>query len=75
MKRIPQYGEMVPGRLKSKIDGLNVTLLDCSPLLRDSLRYGFMYNRKKGLTRRYDWIDWWRRFQFPFMREYNGTES
>lgn len=61
MKRVPQYGEMVPGRLKCKLDDLNVTLMDGCPLLKFSLRYGFLINRKKMTHRSWGGLRWWNR--------------
>lgn len=60
---IPQYGEMVPGRLKAKLSSLSQEILMGVPVLNHSIHVGFLTNRKQGIVFRWQGLRWWRRLE------------
>ncbi len=70
MKRVPQYGEMVPGRLKMTLDSLNSVLWGWSKLFKEGTGIGFMSNRKKWIRHSpYDLL-WWNRLEAAITRSF-----
>ena len=73
MKRVPQYGEMVPGRLEGKLRGLSIYILKACPILDRAIHYRF-YTRKMKTWRRYD-LRWWNRLETAFTRGFDAAND
>jgi hypothetical protein len=72
MKHIPQYGEMVPGRLRGNMRGLCAYIMKACPILDYCLIHGFRRKQKQWewSPRRYDLL-WWQRIETAITQGYD----